>query len=66
MTTHRGVYTDLGATEDAERLEVLIALLTVCSSELTCVSHILKTRFMFQELLNCGADNELSNCKIND
>lgn len=59
----RGVSIDFVAIEAVESLVVLIALPAVCSNELTCISHTLKTRFMFQELLNCAVDNELSNCK---
>lgn len=65
MTTERRLYR-LGAPEDVERLEVLITLLAVCRNELTCISRTLKTRFMFQELLSCGVDNELSSCKISN
>lgn len=64
MTTHRGACIDFGATEDVEKLEVFITLLAVCSNELTYIYCTLKTRFMFQELLNCGVDNEVSSCKI--
>lgn len=66
MITPRGVCADSGAVEEVGRLEVSVTLLTACGDELTCISCALKKRFMFQELLSCGVDNEPSYCKINN
>lgn len=66
MIPPRGVCADFGALGEAGRLEVSVTLLIACGDELTCISCTLKERFVFQELLSCGVDNELSYCKINN